>query len=275
MDITTLSVDESTREQFKAHRHDAHHNEDEVLKSMMAVLPTYKQLREDGCVNCGNPPIHDAPLDRSGGVIEYFRHTDTDYDAFYANWYCSHECFIEQREEINHQFPRHPDAVVVGGMDELRFAIEGNSELIITGPPSVTFDHPVALDDYVGEPIYIYHRGQWGHHGVIDDVFHEEAHTSVNITPGGDNRDRFYHPDDDERESYREGHSMWYDADCPACGTKNRVDEGTETQVCPDCDTGFEPGDVPMEKFERFYEGNREDRTPRSIMQTTDVTKTL
>jgi len=184
MGDTTLTVDDSTKEDLEEHRHNKHYSWGEVLEGMMTMLPTVEEF-EEGCTNCGSEPIEDIPMEEQGGVVQWF-HTEVDGVEFDGQQYfCSTECAMEAEEEVRKMAPPNPDKVIVGGDDLPQIEIEDASFYIFDGQSrEVSVPIPGAFEgeDYKfsGEPVFIYHEGDVRQRGVIEEIVHEDlSHTTL------------------------------------------------------------------------------------------------
>jgi hypothetical protein len=92
-------------------------------------------------------------------------------------------------DEMQSYVPEHPDLVVVGGRNALRvefggasFYIDGESREVgipLPGAFTGTDSHGEYDYEYIGEPVYIKHDERWVQSGIILDIIHEEAHTTL------------------------------------------------------------------------------------------------
>lgn len=205
---TSIGLSQETRDRLDDYRAPGHASMEDVLESLLNVVPSVEQVAR-GCQHCGDGPWIDGALDDIGGVIEFFYHEAA--DRYVTGWYCSRECAAATEDEMRHHFPREPDAVIIGGYEEWRQRIEGNAEYYVDDQmASITFDIPKALDDYEGEPVYIADRGEVVQTYVVDEIYHEEGKTALHLTSDA-GREAYFHPDDEEREQYRENHNGKYD----------------------------------------------------------------
>lgn len=188
---TTINVSHRSKEQFNAYRHFSHGNEDDVLQSMLNVLPNADEIAE-GCTNptCSSAPSTDVPMDKAGGIIQWFstsRHGNGLSTAISA-WFCSSTCLAAVEDEVDIYTPDHPDLVIVGGCQMPRSKLASGTHYTVDEVvKQVTLDVPGAFDgegvggeyDYTGEPVYIQNRGRWIESAVVDDIVHEDATTTL------------------------------------------------------------------------------------------------
>lgn len=250
MGRTTLSIDEQTKERLDLYRHPDHNSWAEQLNGMMEMLPSIEDIQEDGCVNCGETPHRDAPTEDIGGVVRFFYARQE--DLYGANYFCCPECAKETTDKVQAQIPREPDLVVVGGHEELRTEFTGATFYFDGRDRQVGLDIPGAFGgtdsfgeeyDYIGEPVYLKNEGQWVQKGVIEDIYHEETHTGLDL--GYDMETTMLnHPDEEAREEYKEQHCEWADYECPSCESELRVIVEELPDVCPECDEQIEADQV-------------------------------
>lgn len=246
MGDTTLTVDEDVKNTLSAnYRHDLHHSWTEFFEGVMEILPTVETI-EDGCANCGETPFWNGPTENYGGVIQWF-HTEFEGDDIYGTGYfCSPECAAERQEEIDAMVPEEPDLVAVGGHERMRTEFEGATFYIDGDARQVGIPIPGAFSgesshgyeyDYLGEPVYLKNEGAWVQSGVIEKVFHEETHTTLDLGKSV-TVEQLNHPDDEKREAFIETYSHWYSQECPECGEEIRVNEDMGDEIeCPECET--------------------------------------
>jgi hypothetical protein len=261
--ITTISVSHDTKDRFEQHRHADHNNADEALDSLLTVVPTPGEIQE-GCTNCGKPPLDDGPIDQHDGVIHHFR---VDYDGHTftgMNWFCSAECAKETQEEVQARIPENPDLVTVGGDEEPRveladtsFYLDGKTKEVHLDVPGAFTGTPNGGGEYAyhGEPVYIHNQGQVVQHGCIEDIIHEEGHTGLMLGTGDTATLMLNHPNKKKRLEYEEQHVEWLGAQCPDCGTEMRYPETADAVPCPECDTQFDP---ETEDFTKVYGEEKE-----------------
>lgn len=243
MGDTTLTLDESIKQQLAAHRTDAHGSWGDTLEEMMTILPPSDDYQE-GCLNCGRGPRDPNRPSESGGVIQFFSVEQGDQTITGSNYYCSPECAHEKQEEVNAMVPTEPDAVIVGGRSELRTVVEGATFHLDEHTMEVGLDVPGAFGgqdshgdeyDYIGEPVYVENNGQIVQEGVVEEIYHEETHTSLLL--GHDHEvTQLNHPDEEVREEYEEMHAKWTEDECAACGKPMRYMVDDPPEECPHCD---------------------------------------
>lgn len=199
---TTISVSDETKAQLANYRDSNHHSWDAVIQSMMHVLPNVEEWR-DGCANCGKEPPASWTMAETGGVVSWFE-VDRDNRTFHVSTpFCSPECLVEHREEVEAYFPEHPDEVIVGGREMVRTTVESATMYVDEETKEISFPIPGAFDgtnshgddyEYVGEPVYVKHQDRWIDQGVIGQIIHEDHLTTFLLESDYDVTKR-YHPD--------------------------------------------------------------------------------
>ena len=243
MGETTLTITDGTKDRLEDHRHDEHDSWSETLDGMMEMLPSIESFNE-GCRNCEEEPFMDVPPEEYGGVVRWFKTEVEGNDVFGMNYYCSPECANEVAEEMEKYVPENPDEVVVGGLSELRTSVYGASFYLDRDRMEVGVPVPGAFGgesshgteyDYIGEPVYVYHDGDFRHTGVIEEIIHEEAHTAL-LLGRNIEVEMLNHPDDERREEYEEQHAKWTEAECASCGSELRFMVEEPPEECPECE---------------------------------------
>lgn len=188
---TTVTLQDAEREQLAEYEHGDHYRVGEAVDMLMSLVPSPDKIRDDGCRNCGTPPAND-PLDKQNGIImhEYTYLQDRDEPWQFAYWFCSLECAHEWDEERRNMVPHNPDKVVVGGRDEFRTTMHDATFHMDEQTKQVGFDVPGAFTGeaqhsgeyaYIGEPVWVYADGKVRQAGVIQEIIHEEAHTTLDL----------------------------------------------------------------------------------------------
>ena len=253
---TTVTLTDEERERLEDYEHDDHYRVGEAVGMLMDVVPTLDDIG-DGCTNCGEGPRRDGPIDQFGGVIQHMHLDPVNTEGAWteALWFCSPECVIEFEEERQKAIPSDPDKVVVGGKDELRTTISDASFIMDGRSMQVGLDVPGAFAgettfggelDYIGEPVWVYKDGKVRQSGVIEDIFHEEAHTTLGLE-----HDYLWtalcHPDEEQTEEFLEewqvgthtpcgrtikaGRDSEFPFDCIECGEEVPEDEWEEHEL--------------------------------------------
>lgn len=210
MGDTTLTIADETKERMKPYRAPSHGSWSETIDALLEILPSADSL-DAGCQNCGQETI--GHFTSRGGVLRWFHYENPGGGSggVASNYYCSVACLSEMQEEVDNHFPEDPDLVVVGGKDQYRVEVEGATFGTDRMAQWVGLDVPGAFDgesshgddyEYVGEPVYIKNAGQWVQQFVIEDIVHEEGHTTLFLEH--DYHAAAHHPDDQRREEYRE-----------------------------------------------------------------------
>lgn len=193
---TTLTIPDGVKEEFEQFRVPEHDNQGDVLESLISATPTPAEILSEGCANCGESKVRDenAPIDKISGVTQVFTfdppaHDKLDHTVTGMNWFCTVSCAAEFQEEVNRKVPDAPDIVVVGGRKETKAKLYGAT--FLPENPSVSIDAPGAFNgtptnsekeyDYIGEPVYIGNDDEWVQEYVVEDIFHEESHTALQL----------------------------------------------------------------------------------------------
>lgn len=246
MGKTSLPTSESVKERFgNRHRHPMHASWNDVLESVMAIMPSYDEL-EDGCAYCGDPPFENGKIEETSGVIHYTKLPEEHGGGLTTSWLCSLECAAKAHEHRQTQLPREPDLIRVGGdnvpavevTDHLTLHFSAENREVGIGLPGLfaSGEDPESTYDYVGEPVYIKNRGKWVQDGVIEDIMHEEDHTALVLGYGHWPDIALNHPDRERREQYRQKHAPHFTQDCPHCETEIRLHGGLPDAIdCPEC----------------------------------------
>lgn len=240
--MTTVSIEQHARDRLDDYRHEKHGTMTDVVTALLEMVPPVEEMHE-GCANCGTEPIESIPMEEQGGVIRWFSHELDGTTIYHSNYFCSAECVAELDEEIERHVPREPDRIEVGGKSEMRaafsdatFHIEGQQQEVGIPIPGAFAgeDSHGGEYDYVGEPVYIWHEGDYRQQGVIEDIIHEETHTALIL---GHDRETVMlnHPDEERRREYAAQHEKWTTADCGACGTELHFMVNDPPDVCPKC----------------------------------------
>lgn len=251
---TTISVKDATKERFtENYVADGHYSQDDALNHLMDIVPTLTQHAE-GCAYCGNTPPTAIPAEAPGGVVLWYNAELEGHAWRGTDYFCSTECAEAQQAEMRKYAPEAPDLVVVGGHEQMRTSFRDASYYIDHDAHEVGIPVPGAFTgtsdqgdeyEYVGEPVYIKHEGDWIRSGTIESIVHEEVHTGLILTADAAT-EGLNHPDDERREQYERHHAIWYDHRCPECGADLRVHEKmTDEVVCGECGETFERQPVP------------------------------
>lgn len=211
--VTTITITEEEKRRFEKFRHDDLGSDSEALAAMMDVLPDHDELHQ-GCAHCGEPPWDDVPINQVNGLINWFTLDLPNGDTQVVSaWFCSPECVAAAQEDIDVYITDTPDLVVVGGLDMPRTQIASGTHYHVDKDDEVEevrIDVPGAFDgegvdgeyDYLGEPVYLQNNGRWVASGVIDDLVHEEATTTLIL--GKDTPiERDNHPEEKLRDGGR------------------------------------------------------------------------
>ncbi len=241
---TSVSIERESKEELRDHRHPDHDNWDDTLTGMLGILPTIEDM-QDGCANCGQEPFSNGPPEEQGGVIQWW---STEYEGstiLGSAYFCSPDCAAESEEERQNHIPEEPDEVIVGGKSEIRTTLEHASFYMDGETMEVGMPIPGAFDgssshgteyNYVGEPVYVYHEGQYRQQGVIEEIIHEDHFTTLLLERGDYETVMLNHPDEERREQYKEQHAKWTGEDCAACGEEVRFMVEDPPETCPHCD---------------------------------------
>lgn len=234
---TTLTIDDVVKKRLRGYRPDSHDSWGQTLTQMMELLPTVEDF-QGGCINCGERSINPYEQDEYSGVVQ-FHATEYEGDIITGtSYFCSPECAKESQDEIESQFPTHPDAVIVGGRSELRTVVESATFYIDGTRREVGISVPGAFEgdgyDYINEPVYIENDDRIVQEGVIKEIVHEDAHTTFVLGHDAEVT-RLNHPDEEVREEYEEHHAEWTDGECDFCGFTFSYMIEDPPDECPDC----------------------------------------
>lgn len=245
---TTVSLDEDVKQRLESLRHPDHDDWNDVVETIVGVLPSYDAIGEDGCKNCGGGLHEDAPLDQSRGYIHWSRLAAEYGGGLYTEWYCSRSCLEAGLEEQDKYAPNHPDRVVVGGHEQPRVELTDATFGMDGAAMWVGLDVPGAFSgkkrhsgefSYEGEPVYVQNRGEWVHTGVIESIFHEEGSTSLDLdTFDDDGRIRLNHPEEEIRERQRADYMVWLEGHCESCDAGYRFPANEPPEECAECGSG-------------------------------------
>jgi len=242
MGNTTLTISEDTKERLQDHRADEHYSWDEMLDGMMEVLPAVEEV-EDGCSHCDDPQFYGGTVEDTGGVVQFFHTEFEDNDIYGTRYFCSTECAHEAQEEVNAMVPEEPEEVLVGGKSEMRASFEGASFYLDRDTREVGIPVPGAFAggdshgneyDYEGEPVYVRNEGKVVQKGVIEDIIHEETHTTL-LLGRSIETEMLNHPNAERREEYKEQHEKQEHNECAQCGTEFQYPTKEPPEECPDC----------------------------------------
>lgn len=210
MGETTLTLSEEVKEQLEHHRHDDHDNWSDVLETMMAILPTYDHLRNDGCAMCDESPVEDKPLDEAHGVIHWYQAPREFDGGLEAHWFCSRECIADMDDKVKKFVPREPDRIRVGGYQVPAVEIEESITCHIdNNTMEVGIRIPGAFAetedgyDYHGEPVYVFNQGDWVQSGVVESIIHEETYTGLMLGVDAE-VEMSNHPSERERKKWKQ-----------------------------------------------------------------------
>lgn len=191
---TTVSLGDDTKESLEPYRHPDHPNWSATMESIVAVLPTPEEIREEGCSNTDcEKDIRSGggPIDEMGGFIHWFT-PDYENAETFAKWFCSAECVVEEQENIRHMAGHDPDEVVIGGDDELKATVPGDAVDFYEERDhrTIILDIPGAFGgkdshggeyDYVGEKVHLINGGEAVRSFAIEDIVHEETSTILEL----------------------------------------------------------------------------------------------
>jgi len=244
MDQTSITISEHAKSYLENLRPETHDSWSETILSACHILPPLEEIHDE-CTNtdCDRRLEYlDDPED-GGGVIRWHVVERDGKPVYGASYFCSPECLQAVEERIGHKFPDEPDLVRVGGRSQ--FEVEfGGAEYILDGEQQwVSIPLPGAFDgqsdhgdeyDYVGEPLYIKHDGEWVQSAVVEEVFNEEGHTSLQL---GTNVpvQRLNHPEEETREEYLEHHERREQSECYECGGAFSYPVQDPPGECPLC----------------------------------------
>lgn len=243
MGQTTITLEELLKERLESYRHPEHDNIGEVIGDLMEWVEKPVDILADGCTHCGETPRRaDAPIGEMDGVVHsYAVDLEDGRTVTGTEYYCSPECAHREQEERAAQFPDEPDEVRVGGVDELEVTLTDATSYFSETDIQVGLDIPGAFDGesahsgeyhYEGEPVYIKNEGSWVHEGVVEEIIHEDAHTTLIVGRDLD-RTRLHHPDPEMREQFL---SEWRIGEHD-CGDRVKFRRGDGPDgTCPHCE---------------------------------------
>lgn len=242
---TTVSLDDAVKQRLEIHRHPHHEDWNDVIETIVDILPMYDELHENGCAHCGEPPWSDVPLDRVGGFLNWFEIPEDHGGGIHSEWFCSRDCLDAGLDERDKYAPEEPDLVVVGGYQQPRaeltdaaFGMDGSDMWVgIDVPGAFSGEKRYSGEfSYEGEPVYVKNRGEWVHTGVIDTTFHEEGHTSLELASFADSVPvRLCHPDEEIRERRKEDYMPWLSGHCGSCDVGYRFQARDPPEECSEC----------------------------------------
>lgn len=201
---TSLTIDEEVRERLDDYRHPSQLSWSDVLDAMMDRLPTVEEI-EDACSNCGEEFRTAGPYDEMGGFVQWYTLPDDLGGDPQVAFFCSRSCLEQSFEMKDTYLPESPDRLVVGGAEVPRVEIEQSLSFYKDGHrTSVGIDLPGLFTgdevpyDYEGEPLYVQNRGTWIETGVVEEIVHDDDHTTLLIE---NNRtiEKAHHPDPEQR----------------------------------------------------------------------------
>lgn len=241
-ETTTVRVKRATKDRLAKYHQPEHDNLSQTIDALIEWTPDPSAITEGGCAVCETAPPADVPLEELSGIVQHFVADDSAGNTVSGhNWFCSADCVSEFQEQIDHQFPREPDAVTVGGADTPQTRLEADLEFLLSeDTPEVTLlNIPGAFPGsrYRGEPVYVEHNNEIVNEGVIREVFHEETRTTLTLDYDIATA-RLHHPNENVRAEYL---SDWRVGEHTECGETAVIGDPDDPPfTCPSCSDSFD-----------------------------------